>query len=942
MNDPEHDWAWNALTLHAAEQLSLEESARLEAHLQECAACDEEIGRLRNPEPVPEGEPTPKRKLRERMAQSIRTLSGSAARSPASRGLIGAAAVIFLAVVGLIFAEVEGGGAEKILGTSEDTAILIPPVESMSLMGRQRPVSADTAIPTDAPLIFFPEARESDHNESADNEDYRQMKGGSQGYGSGARGESNAFLSYIRGEGGGYRGRGVARASGVYDTIGVGSGGGTRYANVFGGKERVAQSEVSAPGFFKPGEALAAARPQAYPNSPAQTGKVYVPGKAELDPPPPAAQPQDEAPRMSRKIIRSGDMEFEIDAFDAAVGTVTKIAIEEQGYIATVNSEKLQNGKVRGTVVVRIPPDNLDRLLLKLRALGELKSQRIGSADVTKNYFDLESRLRAARTMEERLIAIIKDGKGAIKDLLLAEKELGEWRTRVESMVGEINYYNNLIAHSTLTITLTEKEIRAPFAVLETERVELAVEVEDVEKAHRDALAAIGEAKGRVIKSELKQFAAGQYNAIVQFEVAPEQAGTLRDRLKQLGIVARLDINRAQETQGGSGKVQDAKVQRNDTQILLSLYNLANLSPRETVHLNLACIDAEKAYKTVLERVEKASGRVLSSNLNRPKSDQTAGKLSFQVNRAEAEAVLQDIREVGEVIKLDVTEDPDSANATRSKRGFYVNLFALGLVQPRETSTVVLATKDVPASYRGMLEAMKAAGVRILSAQLNENDQRNVTADLSVEARRGQEEALAAAMAKAGDVYTRTSTRAQDSENVVDSKIALNLRFFNAASIPPRETVKIGIEVGDADVAVKALEADFKTRVVDTRHSQKGGERESVLTIELPYQELSGALDRIKGLGSVRDQSSAKNAGVPANALALARIEVRVGHEVLLGQDSGPMANIRRGLSISLQAASWALMLIMIGVCFVLPILLLFWTLAKIHRKLRPKTVTAA
>src|SRR6185436_4006754 len=41
-------------------------------------------------------------------------------------------------------------------------------------------------------------------------------------------------------------------------------------------------------------------------------------------------------------------------------------------------------------------------------------------------------------------------------------------------------------------------EIKAPFALVETERVEMGLEVEDVEKAQRDALAAIAEAKGRV------------------------------------------------------------------------------------------------------------------------------------------------------------------------------------------------------------------------------------------------------------------------------------------------------------------------------------------------------------------------------------------------------------------------------------------------------------
>src|SRR5262249_56539617 len=95
---------------------------------------------------------------------------------------------------------------------------------------------------------------------------------------------------------------------------------------------------------------------------------------------------------------------------------------------------------------------------------GELKSQRIGSQDITKQYTDLESRLKAARTMEERLLKIIKEGKGEIKDLLLAEKELGVWRTKIEELEGELRYYSNLVALSTLAVNLVEKEIRTAAA----------------------------------------------------------------------------------------------------------------------------------------------------------------------------------------------------------------------------------------------------------------------------------------------------------------------------------------------------------------------------------------------------------------------------------------------------------------------------------------------
>src|ERR1043165_8851885 len=92
------------------------------------------------------------------------------------------------------------------------------------------PKDDQVANPTDEPAIFFPEAKESDHNESADNEDYHQMKG-----------DSKDFLSYIKGEAGGFRGRQAGKNPGVYDTmgVGVGGGGGGRYGGRFGGRENL-------------------------------------------------------------------------------------------------------------------------------------------------------------------------------------------------------------------------------------------------------------------------------------------------------------------------------------------------------------------------------------------------------------------------------------------------------------------------------------------------------------------------------------------------------------------------------------------------------------------------------------------------------------------------------------------------------------------------------
>jgi hypothetical protein len=941
-----------------------------------------------------------------------------------------------------------------------------------------------------ANALFERLRRDSDHNETADEENFQKV----------AKGDSLDFVSDK-----------PFKGKGTYDTIGGLAGAGGKFASR-GERSEGAPMPPPPPALPEPASGPSpAAEPKPDPAKPEsralaladdkdagkdlyftfkqeaagkkEGGAYFRPAeqgqstvlevakeKAPLPPVPPKPQPspKPEAPKpadpqaapqetpkpppvQQRKVIRSGEVEFEIEGFDSTVAKITAITAEEGGFIATVNSEKLENGKVRGSVVVRVPPDRLDTLLLKLRALGELKSQRIGSQDVTKAYYDLESRLRAALAMEERLIRIIKDGTGAIKDLLAAEKELGEWRTRIEQYKGEQRYYDAQVALSTLTLTLWEKEIRAAFGVVRTERVDMGVEVEDVEKAHREALLAVADAKGRVTRSELKQHAAGQFNAILQFEVAPTASGPLRDRLKQLGTLSRFDLNVVESTEGGTAmpKADGLRVTQKDSVFAVSLYNLANVAPRETTHLNLACLDAEGAYKIVLARIEKAGGRVVSSNLNRQKNDQTTATISFEVKTPEADAVLADVRATGEVMRLTAQENPDVQNTTKSKRGFLVQLYALGAVAPRETTTLRVASKEVAAAYRAVLEAARKAEGRIIVAQLNEGDRRNLNARLDFDVRREHEAAVDLALRSAGETLSRTSNRVEDGENVIDSKVRFTLsiqdlanlaarettklsvaakdvgkahrdlleavrkaeawihgsqlnendrqnvtasltfdvrreqeaaalsalqaagvtytrssqraaegsgaaeskvRFevtlFDQARIPARETHLVAVEVGHVKAAFEAVEsmaAALKGRVVDSTHTrERSGRHVSRAILEVPLAAARSAVEKLTDLGQVKLLEARRNPQVPEAEISIARLDVTLSNEVIVGTDDGPWANIKKGLSVSLTAGSYALMLVMIGVCFILPLGLVLWGGLRAWKRLRPRPTPAS
>jgi hypothetical protein len=484
---------------------------------------------------------------------------------------------------------------------------------------------------------------------------------------------------------------------------------------------------------------------------------------------------EDLPPAMTHKVIRTGEIEFEVESYDAAVATATKLVLAIKGaFIASDDSKKLPNGKVRGSLVVRVPPDNLDGLVLDLRKelgqTGELKGQRIGSQDITKQYTDLESRLRAARTMEERLLQIIKTGKGEVKDLLSAEKELGVWRTKIEEMEGELRYYAHQVALSTLTIQLTEKEIRAAAAVLETEKVQMGLEVEDVDKAFREAREAVDAAKGRVTRSEVKQPAAGQFSAVLEFEVAPEAAGPLRDRLKQIGTLARLDINRVQKAEAGSEAIRTAPVRRGDTQFNVHIYNLTTVTPRETAVIQLAVPDVPAGFQALRDAVAKAKGRVINAQLNEQDRQNVNAQLDFEIRRTE-EAMIQDaLAKAGEIVSRTVTRAPEGESVTDTKVRLQMKVIAAAGLDPRETIQLALEVNDVDNTLPLFAALVSEVKGRSLQPQLTHERSGRVTARVVYDVPLLAAPALVEKFKTAGTVRLETFAR---NEKIPEGKLAL-------------------------------------------------------------------------------------------------------------------------------------------------------------------------
>jgi glycine cleavage system regulatory protein len=504
-----------------------------------------------------------------------------------------------------------------------------------------------------------------------------------------------------------------------------------------------------------------------------------VPDPAVVAVDPPAAQAQaPQAVAVRQKVIRSGMVEFEVDSFDTAILTISKLVLENGGFVASTDSAKLPNGKTRGSVTLRLPPERLDTLVLMLRGIGDLKSQKISAQDVSKQYTDIESQLRAARAMQERLLEMIKTGKGAIKELLAAEKELGVWREKIEKLEGEIRYYDNLIGLSTLTVVIEERNIKASAASIEIETVSAGVETDDVEKARTEIIKAIDEAKGRIITSELKKLDAGQFSAMIVAEVAPDRAGPVVDRLKQLGKVARLDVDRKQTTVDGTAPpVAGAPVEKKPTRLTISLYNLANIAPRLTTSATLASGDVEEVYRKIMTLVEQAGGRVVTSQLQRPHPDQAQAMLHIEVPSAEAAKTQAEMAAMSAVMSMQVSENPDTANVTTAKQGFQLRIISAAGVPARQTTTATIRVASAESQQQVYLAKVTSLGGKIIDQTVSRDPNGRSSARVVFDVPRDEAGKILNDVRSAGEIWSMNTTTDPQAPDGALSRIRFDLQF---------------------------------------------------------------------------------------------------------------------------------------------------------------------
>lgn len=84
---------------------------------------------------------------------------------------------------------------------------------------------------------------------------------------------------------------------------------------------------------------------------------------------------------------------------------------------------------------------------------GELKSDSVSTEDLTRAIVDTEARLRAARTLRDRLQALLASRPGKLSDLLDVERELARVQGDIDSTESNLAVMRTRVSMSVATLT---------------------------------------------------------------------------------------------------------------------------------------------------------------------------------------------------------------------------------------------------------------------------------------------------------------------------------------------------------------------------------------------------------------------------------------------------------------------------------------------------------
>ncbi len=151
-------------------------------------------------------------------------------------------------------------------------------------------------------------------------------------------------------------------------------------------------------------------------------------------------------------VIRTGELTVAVKDVPQAAERAAQIARDAGGKVESEDRGTERTYATSG-LRLRVPPAAFDATVSGLSGLGEERTRRLGSEDVSDQVVDLDSRLITQRAGVERVRALLTQAKD-LGEVVQVEAELTKRTAELESMQARLNALTEKVGLSTINVRL--------------------------------------------------------------------------------------------------------------------------------------------------------------------------------------------------------------------------------------------------------------------------------------------------------------------------------------------------------------------------------------------------------------------------------------------------------------------------------------------------------
>lgn len=174
-----------------------------------------------------------------------------------------------------------------------------------------------------------------------------------------------------------------------------------------------------------------------------------------------------------RLVIQNANITIVVPEPGQAMTDLRRMAESMGGFVVSSNLYKTTRSGAgelpEATITVRVPAGRLNEALEQIKALTQdpaqdVKAENISGQDVTKEYTDLRSRLKNLEQTEAQLREIMGSATKT-EDVLAVYRELTNIREQIEVIKGQIQYYEEAAAMSSIAVLIQAKASVQPIEI---------------------------------------------------------------------------------------------------------------------------------------------------------------------------------------------------------------------------------------------------------------------------------------------------------------------------------------------------------------------------------------------------------------------------------------------------------------------------------------------